>query len=137
MHENEQNCEVCQQEEAKSPSLKINGTKILERVILPSNECWMCDLKFDNSASQVNHFSNYHECDLCEYLLTFFNDSSERRKHYSERHNINLCEFCPKIFQTEVRRRMHTLAKHFSQKLSKMLRRGQAEIPENASNTTS
>ena len=48
-HEFEENCKVCQQEEAKSPSLKINGTKILERVILPSNECWMCDLKFEDS----------------------------------------------------------------------------------------
>ena len=48
-HETEENCGVCHQEETKSPSLKINGTKILERVILPSNECWMCDLKFEDS----------------------------------------------------------------------------------------
>ena len=60
-HEVEENCEVCQQEESKSPSLKINGTKIIERVILPPNECWICDLKFEDSASQVDHFVENHE----------------------------------------------------------------------------
>ena len=60
-HEVEENCEVCQQEETKSPLLKINGTKILERVILPPNECWICDLKFEDSASQVNHFAEYND----------------------------------------------------------------------------
>ena len=60
-HEVEENCKVCKQEEAKSPSLMINGTKILERVILPPNECWICNLKFEDSASQVNHFADNHE----------------------------------------------------------------------------
>ena len=60
-HESESDCKVCQQEESKSPSLKINGTKILERVILPPNECWICNLKFEDSASQVNHFADNHE----------------------------------------------------------------------------
>ena len=65
-HEIEENCEVCQQEETKSPSLKISGTKILERVILPPNECWICNLKFDDSESQVNHLAEHHECELCD-----------------------------------------------------------------------
>ena len=60
-HEVLENCKVCQQEESKSPSLKINGTKILEKVILPPNECWICDLKFEDSASQVYHFDENHD----------------------------------------------------------------------------
>ena len=60
MHEVEENCEVCQQEEAKSPTLKIRGTKILDWVILPSKECWICNLKFEDSPSQVKHFADNH-----------------------------------------------------------------------------
>ena len=86
-HEVEENCEVCQQEESKSSSLKISRTKILERVILPSNECWMCDLKFEDSESQVHHFAELHECDFCR---GYFNNSSERRKHYLEKHKLHV-----------------------------------------------
>ena len=60
-HEVEENCEVRQQEEAKSPTLKIKGTKILERVILPPNECWICNLKFEDSESQFKHFTENHD----------------------------------------------------------------------------
>ena len=80
-HDFEENCEVCQQEENKSPSLKINGTKILERVILPSNECWICDLKFEDSESQVNHFVKQHENE-CEYCHKYLANFQEKREHF-------------------------------------------------------
>ena len=82
-HETEENCQVCMKEENKSPSLKISGTKLLERVILPHNECWICDLMFEDSDSQVNHFKKHHECELC---WEYFNSLDEKREHVLNEH---------------------------------------------------
>ena len=127
-HEVEENCEVCQQEETKSPTLKISGTKILERVILPSNECWICDLKFEDAESQVDHFVENHECDFCDKQ-----NFQEKRKHVLVEHECQLCRkylknrfghilddhgfhactHCEKYFQTESEVVDHTSSDHF------------------------
>ena len=62
-HEKVRYCQVCEEEELKSPALKIQRTKLLEKVILPLNECWICDFKINDTDLQVEHFSEYHECD--------------------------------------------------------------------------
>ena len=100
-HEIEENCEVCQQEETKSPSLKISGTKILERVILPSNECWICDLKFEDSDSQVNHYTEHHECEICN---RYYYALLEKRKHH--------CQICGKCFRYIFQKRDHIKEEH-------------------------
>ena len=46
-HEN-LDCNVCQKEESKSTRLKIHKTKILHKEIIPSNQCWICNLSFQN-----------------------------------------------------------------------------------------
>ena len=106
-HEVEKNCGVCKQEETKSPTLKISGTKILERFILPSNECWMCDLKFEDSASQVDHFTEHHECALCE---DFFDSLQEKRKHVLTKHAE--CQNCGKYFKYDFEKKSHIKEKH-------------------------
>ena len=95
-HEVEENCEVCQQEETKSPSLKISETKILERVILPSNECWICDLEFQDSDSQINHFTEHHENE-CELCVRYFDSLQEKRGHVLDEHE---CPNCGKHFES-------------------------------------
>ena len=102
----EENCEVCQQEEAKSPTLKISGTKILERVFIPSNECWICDLKFDDSESQVDHFTEHHECDFCD---RYFARLQEKRKHVLVRHE---CPICRENFEDIYIRKEHIFDDH-------------------------
>ena len=132
-HEIEHNCEVCLLEEAKSPSLKINRTKIIERVILPSDECWICDLKFDDSDSQVNHFAEHHECEFCsnycdslskksKHLLDehecpicgkCFEKNDLRNDHILDVHGLHACEHCEKHFQTESEMDDHFSTDHF------------------------
>ena len=105
-HVAEENCEVCQQEETKSPSLKISGTRILERVILPLNECWICDLKFEDSEGQVNHFAEHHECEFCgEYCDTL----QEKRKHVLDKHE---CPICGKHFEKVLQKIYHLSGDH-------------------------
>ena len=95
-HDVEEKCEVCKQEEIKSPTLKISGTKILERAILPSNECWMCDLKFEDSESQINHFTEHHECEFCMKCL---DSLEEKTKHVLDEHE---CPLCGKYFEYDL-----------------------------------
>ena len=135
----EENCEVCKQEEAKSPSLKINGTKILERVILPSNDCWICNLKFEDSECQINHFAEHHECQLCTKDVLFASlqenkkhlykehgwcdlcgqifergifERGGREKHILDDHGLHACNYCEKYFQTESEVVDHTARVH-------------------------
>ena len=55
-------CTICQEEENKSgPSPRFQGTTILDRIILPKKECWICKLNFKNNNEQVEHFVANHE----------------------------------------------------------------------------
>ena len=132
-HEVDENCEVCHQEESKSPSLKISGTKILERVILPSNECWICDLKFEDPDSQVNHFIKHHECEFCIECLDsleekgnhvliehecpicgkYFGQQYQRNYHILEDYSLHACDYCEKCFPTESEVVDHGCIDHF------------------------
>ena len=105
-HEVEENWDVCLQEETKSPTLKISGTKILERVFIPSNECWICDLKFDDSESQINHFTEHHECDFCD---RYFARLQEKRKHVLDEHE---CPLCGKYFKYDFKKEWHIEEEH-------------------------
>ena len=69
-HPETKNCEVCQ-EEGKSKTLKIQATNLINRVILPKNECWICELVFDNADHQIKHFSENHECTDCREYFDF------------------------------------------------------------------
>ena len=108
-HEDKEKCEVCQKEETKSPSLKINGAKILEKVFLLSNQCWICDMTFENSESQVNHFTENHECDFCNVC---FKSSQERKEHILDKHK---CQICGKYFEYDFQKEEHIEEEHSNQ----------------------
>ena len=80
-HEGLRKCKICQEEEEKSKTLKLQRTSLIERVILPKNECWICNLKFDNTNNQIKHFSLIHECDSCQ---GFFDNSKAKKRHVCE-----------------------------------------------------
>ena len=69
---------VCQGEEEKSKTLKLQGTGLIQRLILPTNECWICQIKFDNACDQIKHFSENHECGNCR---GFVDDFEAKEKH--------------------------------------------------------
>ena len=116
MHQNEHNCEVCTEEENKSTSLRITATRLIDRVILPSNECWLCNITFQDTESQVTHFAKHHECELC---YKYFGDLSEKRKHSKSEHSIHECEFCYKYFHSQSAKRFHKLQNIFQKNCSK------------------
>ena len=116
MHQNEHNCDVCTEEENKSPSLKVTGTRLIDRVILPSNECWLCNITFQDTESQVTHFVKHHECELC---YKYFGDITEKRKHSKVEHSIHECEFCDRYFHSQSSKRFHKLQNIFQKNCSK------------------
>ena len=61
----EEDCDVCHKEEAKSKTLKLNKTKILQKEFIPSNQCWNCNLTFEDGDAQAQHFLDEHECQFC------------------------------------------------------------------------
>ena len=86
-------CKICFAEEQKSPGsgVKINRTKILEKVILPKNECWFCDITFDSNYQQKGHFSEIHECNFCGIGFECVADIKEHENNYH-------CVHCKKLF---------------------------------------
>ena len=85
-------CDVCQKEESKSKTLELNKSKILQKEIIPSNQCWICNLTFQDGGTQVQHFINEHECTLCGKL---FDDVALKKKHFSLEH---VCDHCEEVF---------------------------------------
>ena len=77
-HKELKNCQVCQEEEAKSKTLKFQGTSLIQRIILPKNECWICKLRFEDAEKQIKHFSRHHECNSCK---DYFLDLEAKTKH--------------------------------------------------------
>ena len=63
----ETKCNVCNKEKLKANKIKMDAiTKTLvKRQILPLNHCWMCDIDFQESCVQIQHFSHHHECEMC------------------------------------------------------------------------
>ena len=102
-------CDVCHKEEAKSKTLKLNKTKILEKVIIPSNQCWNCNLTFENGEAQVQHFLNEYECQFCSYNW-YFEDPALKKKHFSEHHAI--CDHCGDVFEYWSDKEDHIEEKH-------------------------
>ena len=96
-------CDVCQEEEAKSKTLKLNKTKILQKEIIPSNHCWICDLTFQDGEAQAKHFLDGHECQFCYWQ--FFEDP----QHFSEDH---VCDHCGEIFKNKYYKEDHIIEKH-------------------------
>ena len=101
-------CKICFAEEQKSPGsgVKINRTKILEKVILPKNECWFCDITFDSNYQQKRHFSEIHECSLCGIGFECVADIAEHENNYH-------CQHCKKLFH-------YTHDKHFHEEECEM-----------------
>ena len=65
-HDQDKFCAICEEEENKSsPSPRFQGTNILDRMMLPSKECWICKLTLKNNKEQVEHFVINHECEFC------------------------------------------------------------------------
>ena len=93
----EQDCDICLAEEQKSPEsdFKINRTKILDKLIIPKNECCICKLKFQSINEQMVHFSQCHECELCGFG---FRNADAIAKHENENH----CLYCKKYFRYEI-----------------------------------
>ena len=100
-------CDVCQKEEAKSKTLKLNKTKILQKAIIPSNQCWNCNLTFQDGETQVKHFLDEHECQACGEL---FDNVALKEEHFSEEHAI--CDVCGEIFENDYKKDYHILKKH-------------------------
>ena len=100
-HENF-DCNICIEETEKSRS-QNDGTyhdksltdfdkrKLLDYFIIPKNECWMCNVHFDDIDGQLEHFRNNHECDHCN-RLELLPSLQERRKHILFLHNA--CKYC-------------------------------------------
>ena len=105
----ELDCDVCYKEEVKSKTLKLNKTKILHNEIIPSNQCWICDLTFQDGEAQVQHFLNEHECQFCIYNW-YFEDSALKKKHFSEEHAI--CDHCGEVFEYNFQKENHIKEKH-------------------------
>ena len=105
-------CDVCQKEEAKSKTLKLNKTKILQKAIIPSNKCWNCNLTFQDGDTQVKHFLDEHECQFCDgfYGPWFFEDPALKKKHFSEKHAI--CDHCGDVFEYWSDKEDHIEEKH-------------------------
>ena len=101
-------CDVCHKEEAKSKTLKLNKTKILEREIIPSNQCWNCNLAFQDGEAQVQHFLDEHECQFCR-IDWYFKDPVLKKKHFSEEH---VCEHCGEVFEHKYYKENHIKEKH-------------------------
>ena len=108
----EEDCDVCHKEEAKSKTLKLNRTKMLQKEIIPSNQCWICNLTFEDGQSQVEHFLDEHECQFCSY--EFFVDLASKKKHFSEKHKM--CEHCGEAFYKPLNLRDHIEEKHKTDK---------------------
>ena len=94
-------CNVCNKEEAKSKTLKLNKTKILQKEIIPSNECWICNLVFQDGEVQVQHFLDNHECQVCEKLSE---NAALKEEHFSEDH---VCDHCGKVFKNKYYKEKH------------------------------
>ena len=103
-HGEEMSCITCLEEEKKSKtSPKYQGTTILERMILPHRECWICKSTFENSKDQIEHFVSKHECNFC---WKSFDDPDLKLKHFENGHK---CKLCQEVFQGNFR---HNKKKH-------------------------
>ena len=106
-------CNICHKEEAKSKSLKLNKTKILEREIIPYNQCWNCNVTFRDGEAQLQHFLDEHECQFCigsRWFHYYFEDPVLKKKHDSEKHAI--CDSCGCVFENTFEKEDHIEEKH-------------------------
>ena len=89
LQHNEIDCELCiaEREKNSGSDFKILRRRLFDKVILPKNECWFCNIKFENIDEQLHHFSELHECDLCTRT---FENIHEKHKHCH-------CTHCPKF----------------------------------------
>ena len=101
----EEDCDVCQKEESKSKTLKLNKTKIIQKEIIPFKKCWDCHLDFEDEDAQIQHLRNEHECQLCDDY-TYFTDPAYKKKHHSIEH---VCEICGKCLESKTKKRRHKI----------------------------
>ena len=94
----EQDCNVCLTEQLKSSEsdFTINRTRILEKLILPKNECWYCEMEFSNTDEQLKHFSEFHECHFCQDT---FETIELKGQHEADYH----CQYCKKYMDIRVK----------------------------------
>ena len=88
-------CEVCLAENQKLLSkidLDITESKLMEKQILPKNECWICNIAFKDTDDHLEHFSKVHECDFCG---VGFDDTQSKVFYEIDYH----CPFCKEYFQ--------------------------------------
>ena len=70
-HDRTNICDICKEEENKSrPSPKYQGTTILDLMILPQRECWICETTFETNFDQNEHFSIQHNYGLIQKVQT-------------------------------------------------------------------
>ena len=61
-HNRTETCDVCKKEENKSRSSpKYQGRTILDLMILPKRECWVCETTFETNHDQNEHFRIQHD----------------------------------------------------------------------------
>ena len=99
--------------------MKLNKTKILQKEIIPYNECWNCNLTFQDGDAQVQHFLDEHECQFCDgsYVHVnpwYFYDLDSKKTHISENHAI--CSQCGEAFKNYWNKRNHNNEKHKGEK---------------------
>ena len=116
LHHEEQDRDVCiaEQEKSSESILKINKTKILDKMILPQKECWICEKTFGNDVEQLKHFSCFHECSLCGIGFEGIEVLKEHERNYH-------CQYCKKYFY-------HTIYKDDHQSNCEMKPRGMKKV---------
>ena len=61
-HNRKRECDICKEEENKSKtSPKYQGTAILDLMILPLRQCWICEKTFKTNNGQNEHFRTKHD----------------------------------------------------------------------------
>ena len=108
-------CDVCHKEESKSKTLTLNKTKILQKEIIPSNQCWHCNLTFEDGDAQVQHFLNEHEF-LCPTCNALFETDLLLKKHVFDEHH-HVCDLCGEVFLDEWQKDYHIREKHKADKV--------------------
>ena len=67
----------------------MNRTKLVDRLILPLKECWVCKKTFQETEKQLKHFSEFHSCKLCG---DNFEDKNDHIRNFH-------CQYCMESFK--------------------------------------
>lgn len=108
-HEMKIDCTTCTSEEKRSKSSKrFNGSNIIDLKILPERKCLSCQMEFEITDNQHEHFFSQHTCHSCD--IAFFDDIEMKKKHEI---NYHKCHLCDEVFHFNSMRRKLSHLKTF------------------------